>query len=310
GSDFRGDSFFNLAASYRRTWINSLGAEWRTDAQVGRTTRLETEFYQPLRSDGAFFIAPHAGVERRSADLFADSQQIARYNIRTTEAALDVGAVLGTFGEARLGVLTGTVDSTLDIGPPALAPEGKATRGAATAQIVIDRLDSANFPRAGYAGSAHIYASRQALGASDAYTKWDADFLSAYAVGRHTISVAGRAGGPLGSGPLPRYDLFQWGGFLQQSGYPMGALVGQQLVFGRIVYTYKLAQQRLLEGVYAGVSLEAGRMDEPLVPQSPTGLLKSTSAFLGLDTPLGPLYIGYGWAADGNRSAYLYLGRP
>jgi NTE family protein len=37
GSDLQGEAFFNLAASYRRTWVNELGAEWRTDLQVGQT---------------------------------------------------------------------------------------------------------------------------------------------------------------------------------------------------------------------------------------------------------------------------------
>ncbi len=44
-TDFRGDAFFNLNASYRRMWINSLGAEWRTDAQVGQTSRLVSAPY-------------------------------------------------------------------------------------------------------------------------------------------------------------------------------------------------------------------------------------------------------------------------
>src|SRR6478752_5041121 len=39
-SDFKGDSFFNLLGSYRMTWLNDLGGEFRTDAQVGRTNRL------------------------------------------------------------------------------------------------------------------------------------------------------------------------------------------------------------------------------------------------------------------------------
>ena len=34
-SDMKGDTFFNLLASYRRTWINSLGAEWRNDLRCG-----------------------------------------------------------------------------------------------------------------------------------------------------------------------------------------------------------------------------------------------------------------------------------
>jgi len=51
-------------------------------------------------------------------------------------------------------------------------------------------------------------------------------------------------------------------------------------------------------------------MEKPVVPGSPTGLLKSAAAFVALDSPIGPLYLGYGWAADGSRSGYLYLGRP
>jgi NTE family protein len=62
--------------------------------------------------------------------------------------------------------------------------------------------------------------------------------------------------------------------------------------------------------LYGGVSLELGKMEQPLVATNPTGLLKSSALFLGADTPVGPLYLGFGWAADGNRSAYLYLGRP
>src|SRR5262249_30663596 len=106
------------------------------------------------------------------------------------------------------------------------------------------------------------------------------------------------------------YDLMQWGGLLQQSGYPFGALLGERLVFGRVVYNNRLVEQTLFEGLYAGISLEAGRMERPVVPGSPTGLLKSMALFLGYDSPVGPLYLGYGRAADGNHSAYLYLGRP
>jgi hypothetical protein len=32
--------------------------------------------------------------------------------------------------------------------------------------------------------------------------------------------------------------------------------------------------------------------------------------FVTSDSPLGPAYLGYGWAADGTRSLYFYLGRP
>src|SRR5262249_51393300 len=43
-SDFGGDATFNIRALTRRTWLNSLGGEWLTAAQIGNTQLLYTEF--------------------------------------------------------------------------------------------------------------------------------------------------------------------------------------------------------------------------------------------------------------------------
>jgi NTE family protein len=118
------------------------------------------------------------------------------------------------------------------------------------------------------------------------------------------------AGSNIGGNPLPRYDLFQWGGFLKQSGYSTGELLGGNLQYLRAVYYNKLARQSLLEGVYGGFSLEVGRMGAPLVQGSPTGVLKSGSLFVAIDSPIGPLYLAYGRAAGGHYAYYLFLGKP
>jgi NTE family protein len=76
------------------------------------------------------------------------------------------------------------------------------------------------------------------------------------------------------------------------------------------VYYNRIARQTLLEGVYAGFSLEAGRMRDPAVPTNPSDWIRAGSIFLGLDTLLGPLYIGFGRAAPGFNAFYLYLGKP
>ncbi|WP_029045170.1 patatin-like phospholipase family protein [Cupriavidus sp. amp6] len=309
-SDFRGDAFFNLVGSYRRTWLNSLGAEWRTDAQVGQTTSLMSEFYQPLNTRQYFFIAPRIELERRPVNVFQGSTRLATYDLRRFDVALDVGSQFTKYGELRLGVQTGTLDATLSTGPEALSPgPGRIKRGAITGRLFFDQLDSVDFPRFGYAASLRVYASQPGLGADDSYVKAQAEGTYAHSFGNHTVSLGFKAGTNVGN-PLPRYDLFQWGGFLQQSGYATGQLLGGNLQFARLVYYNKLARQTLLQGIYAGFSLEAGRMGAPLVPGSPTGLLKSGSLFLALDSPLGPLYFAYGRAAAGTYSFYLYLGKP
>jgi NTE family protein len=310
-TDLKGDTFFNLLTSYRRTWINSLGAEWRNDLQLGQTASFTSEFYQPLEARQFLFVAPRVELQRRVVDLFQGNQRLARYDVRYARAGFDVGSQFTRYGELRLGVLAGTLDASLNTGPPELAPPaGRIQQGAFTSRLIFDQLDSAIFPRSGVAGSVHLFASTDALGADDPYTKWDADGVGVWSFGDHTFNVGLKAGGKLGNDALPRYDLFQWGGFLQQSGYPTGALITDSFTFGRLLYYNKFIRQRLLEGVYAGFSLEAGRYGTPLVPGSLTGFLKSASVFLGADTPIGPLYFGYGRSADRNSSFYLFLGRP
>jgi NTE family protein len=69
------------------------------------------------------------------------------------------------------------------------------------------------------------------------------------------------------------------------------------------------------EGVYLGASAEAART-KPLIPiwngQPVTGYLNvlAGSLFLGVDSPLGPLYVGLGYSSKENSAIYLYLGRP
>ncbi|RPJ45628.1 MAG: esterase, partial [Betaproteobacteria bacterium] len=164
-SDFTGDAYFNLLASHRRTWLNSLGAEWRTDVQVGRTSNLVTEFYQPLNAEGEFFVAPYAGVERRSATLYQVDQRIARYDILANTLGVDAGIQFGQYGAFRLGVQRGTLDPKLDTGPQYLSPgSSKIDAGGYRLRLVLDRLDSVTFPRNGWRSGLHVYDSNTALG--------------------------------------------------------------------------------------------------------------------------------------------------
>jgi NTE family protein len=310
-SDFKGGAYFNLLGSYRKTWLNSLGAEWRTDVQVGRTSSLMSEFYQPLNPERAYFVAPHINLERRSTSLYQGNVNIATYDVASTLAGVDIGTEFKRYGELRLGVVRGVLEPKLDTGPTVLTPEAsRIDQGAFTARLVLDQLDSVHFPRSGWRGGMKVYGSDTRLGADQSYTRWDVDGSGAYSLGNHTFNFGVKAGGRIGSDPLPRYDQFQWGGFLQQSGYATGQLFGEKLAFGRVMYYHRIMQGSLFEGAYGGFSLEAGKVGNPLVPGSPEGLLKSIAIFVGADSPIGPMYWGYGRAKDGNSSLYFYLGRP
>jgi NTE family protein len=310
-SDFSGDAYFNLLASYRKTWLNRLGAEWRTDLQVGRTSRALTELYQPLHVRQFFFVAPYAEAERRELPIFNNNQRLAIFDLSYARAGLDFGSQFTRYGTLRLGAVFGQVRASVDTGPAALEPDpNKVNQGAFRGRLFFDQLDNANFPRFGYGGSLQVFNSQTGLGATQNYTKWSLDAQGAHSFGDHTFNLALKAGGRIGADPIPAYDQFNWGGFLQQSGYRTGALLGQSISFGRLVYLNRLARFTLVPGIYAGVSLEAGRVGQPLVPGNQTGTLLSAAAFLGLDSPIGPVYLGYGRTDAGYYSFYFYLGRP
>jgi len=310
-SDFGGDAYYNLLLSYRRTWLNSLGAEWRTDLQFGRTASLATEFYQPLNAEGWLFVAPNAAIERRTSNLYQGSTRVAIYDVYSALAGADAGLQFGRYGTFRLGIVGGRADPKLDTGPSALAQtESNIAQGAYRARLFLDRLDNVIFPRSGWSSGLNLYDSTSQLGAANNYTKWDFNGSAVYSYENHTFNFGANAGGKIGYNPLPNYDQFQWGGFLQQSGYRTGQLYGEDLVFGRLMYYHRILQGSLLQGAYGGFSLEAGKVGNPLFPNGPTGVLRSASIFVAADSPIGPAYLGYGHAQDGNSSYYFYLGRP
>ncbi len=306
-----GDAYFNVLGSYRKTWVNSLGAEWRNDVQVGQATQFFSEFYQPLSVHRYLFVAPMVEYDQNYVQIFQGSTVLAKYNNRSTTAGLDLGSQITKYGELRVGLVGGQQSFKLNSGPSYMVPaEDQADIGAVRARLRIDQLDSIKFPRSGYAATAEIFDSQTGLGARDNYTRWEGDVQSAVSFGDNTVQIGLKGGGTIGSSPLPVYDQFSFGGFLRLSGYRTGQFYGDSLAFGRLVYYRKLSKAVMTEGVYAGASLEVGRIGGQLVPGNPTGTLTSGSLFLAADTPLGPIYIGYGMGEDSNRSFYFFLGRP
>ena len=310
-SDFDGDSAFNILASHRQTWLNERGAEWRNDVQIGETSGIYSEWFQPLSAGSRFFYAPHALLRQRSTDLYQDDNRIGTYDVLTGLTGIDVGSQFNRYGEIRFGVEVGQLRPSLDSGTVDLEPVSDRVQvGRLTSRMVLDQMDSVYFPRSGWMASYDLFDSRDELGADDEFGKISGSVSSAVSFGEHTFNFSLKAADKYGSQPLPDYEYFQWGGFLQQSGYVPGQLLGENLQFGRVIYYKRLVDSTLLEGAFGGISLEAGRVGNPLVEQKDDGWIISNSVFIGTDSPVGPLYFGYGRSQEGNQSLYFYLGRP
>jgi len=136
--------------------------------------------------------------------------------------------------------------------------------------------------------------------------------LIARSAGRNT-SVLWLSGGSNinSSGNDPR-NLFSLGGFLNLSGLRPDSVTGRHYAIARALYYRKIGKGGegfLNVPTYLGVSLEAGNVWDQRSDISFGSARKNGSIFLGMDTFLGPVYLGAGINDDGQDAFYLFLGR-
>jgi len=309
-SDFEGDSIFNVLVQYRRTWLNRLGAEWVTEAQLGQTSFLATEFMQPVHERGVYFIAPYARVGKTKRSLFVGEDRVAEYLARDSRLGLDAGANLGTWGEIRLGALWRRVNAEVETGSVLLPNIEERTAGM-RARLITDQLDNSWFPRSGFRVLATAYAAQEAFGSDHDYQRVEAEALIARHWGAHTFSFLLAGGSDLHS-VMPGYETFTLGGPLQLSGYRIQEFSGQRYGFSRLLYYNRTIPlpEIVGSGVYVGASLEAGQVHGRVDGLPDRGTLWSGSMFLGADTFVGPAYVGLGFGEGGRVSLYLLIGAP
>lgn len=310
-TDFAGDAFFKLTATHRSTWLNRLGGEWRNDLTLGREDRLRSEFHQPLSPAQRLFVAVAADLGREPFDVYAEGRRTASFRRAVRLGMLDLGLPLGSVGELRAGVSRGEVRLIAATAGGGISGLGRpASLAGASLRLRLDTLDSLRFPRSGQAAEVEYYRSLPVWGADDAYAKLSAAWRGAVSYGAHTVRAGVEVGGGSRSDSLPSYELYSLGGFLRLSGYRTGELVGRELAFGRLVYNWRITTPGLLDGVFLGVSAEAGRVGNRVRTVDGASTVHGRALYLGADTPLGPVYVGYGRATGGRESLYLFLGQP
>jgi NTE family protein len=309
-SDFHGENPFSALVSYRKTWLNRLGGEWLNEVQVGRVSRLFSEFYQPVDERGRTFVAPYGSIGQTTRPVFVGEDRVAQYNVDEGRVGLDAGVVIGTLGEARIGALWRRVNAKVETGSPVL-PTLEETTAGPRLRFFADQLDHAFFARSGYHAAASAYAADESFGSNRNYKRLEASLNGVMSLGAHTLNLTASGGTDLNT-DMPAYETFTLGGPLRLSGYRIDEFSGRQMAFGRLMYYNRAVPlpDILGSGVYIGGSLEAGQMKDRFDGRSSAGTIWSGSIFLAADTFLGPAYFGLGAGEAGRWSLYLLLGVP
>ena len=61
--------------------------------------------------------------------------------------------------------------------------------------------------------------------------------------------------------------------------------------------------------IYVGASIETGNTWMKANDVDLSDLRLHASLYLGIDSPIGPVYIAAGWGDDNERAYYFFLGR-
>jgi NTE family protein len=307
--DMRGDSAFNLGASYRINGINRLGAEWLTRAQIGDKQELYTEFYQPLDVGSRYFVAPYASFEAQNVEAVLDNDPIAQYRVERYGFGLNFGRQIGNNGEVRFGVGEAWGKADVRIGDQDL-PSENFNEGFYALKYSYDSLDNVYFPHEGKDVSLTLMQFEPGLGSDTRYRQWEFKLDKAMSRGPDTLILGGRYGRTLDDANVVT-SSFLLGGARQLSGFREDAISGQNVSLMRAVYYRRLTPRSYLPldfPLYAGASLERGRAwnnDN----EFDSGYINAASVFIGFDTPLGPLNFSYGLNDANEQAVYLNLGQ-
>jgi len=164
------------------------------------------------------------------------------------------------------------------------------------------------FPTSGTFHRLGFRYAAEALGASVDYEQLQAGGNFALSRGKNTFLLNYELGYSFDdAAPVERW--FELGGFGRLSGLIPDQLSGRQLGMFSLAYHRRLNDIDFLKA-YAGMTLEAGNVWQYEDDMSFSDLRKSGSIFVGAETPLGPVYLAWGYSDNGDSTFYFYLGNP
>jgi len=297
---------FDLRVGYQKTWLNHLGAEMLVTGQIGSTSGAAVEFYQPLEATQTWFVEPILGYERKLSPVYQNDQKLAEYRVKSATAQLAGGINIGLLGQARLGWYEKKLWGSLETGIP-LFPTGSVQYGGGFVSVDFDQLNRLYFPSQGWSAQVRYFSSQE----DPDFSRLDVKAEGVYPVGPYVLATkATYTGSPRGR--LPIFDAASLGGFLDMSAFAQGQLLGDNVTYAqlRVERIIGVLPIGLRGDMRVGLALEAARRGVAYSETTRTGWQNSTTIYIGGETPLGPVYLGYGYSTSGTWNTYLFLGTP
>ncbi len=308
-TNFAANSSYGLRVAYHKTWLNEFGGEILSQAEIGSQPGIMLDYYQPVDARQRYFAESSLKISSRLSGIYLDDQRLADYKITEKVFRLGMGTNLGLLGQLRAGWKETWHDAERDTGLP-IFPEQSLRFGGWSATLDMDQTDRLYFPTKGWSTRLQYFDSR-----SDNYSTLDGA-ASGYASSGDWV-LSGKLsyqGSPQGRRPF--HDIGSLGGMLNMTAFSPGQLKGDDLRYGQLRAERIIGRLPLgLRGdLRLGVALESAKIGHPMTETNLRGWIKSGAIYIGGETPLGPVYLGYGYsnagATGGYANLYLFLGTP
>jgi len=312
--DFSGSSDYSVKLGYTMFGLNSYGAEWKTDFEIGRRDSVYTELFQPFDFMQRYYLRPSLLYEKRVDEIpiFEDSMN---YSIERYGASLGLGADVTTNNEIEVGVSRFKDELELKL----TSTVNNFTSTPIYAYWNFDNLDNLNFPDNGFKSSIRWEKELPSLGGDYDHEQIYLNLTKPITIENQNLTLRAKYGHTyknktkyLNNNGFILDDKFVLGGLFNLSGYEPYSQVGNDMFLTVLRYRYKLRNGGFFGSLnspfYVGASFEMGSTWNENEHLNKDNLKNSSTLYLAADTFLGPLYLAYAYSDNNEHTFYLFLG--
>jgi NTE family protein len=302
-SEYQSNSGFNFRGAYRNTWMNRLGGEFFSAVDVGKKPAVEIDFYQPLNYPQTFFFEPRYYALREDITLYEKNKRIAEYEVDTSYSEFALGYNLGAYGQTKVGWRERRLRAEPDVAAEDFPNLDERDRGLIFS-LNLDRRNRLFFPSRGWRADLSFTDVENAD-----YKKVEIDLSGAYPWHDYVLNLRTAYIQSIND-KLPIHDAARLGGFLNLSAYATNQILGDDTVYGGLRAERIIGRMPLgLNGdLRLGFGIEAAKVNNSYTMPNDDDWLNSGVIYLGGETPLGPLFLGYGFTTGSNFNLYFRLG--
>lgn len=335
--DFTSDSQYSFGVSTNFTGLNSAGAELKLNLELGTDRKAALIWSSPFLNSPTIMSLATLSYSKDKKNTPVEGFQggssldMTENSLSTTYTDITVEAALGYQPQYWQGTYFGLryVDGDANYTTLPLLGDAKYKRQGGFVKYRLDTLDNFSLPTSGFLVDLEYFISSDSVNGTgfsnevtddvvnyrnDTVHEISAKLRGAVSLDKHTL-VAGVEYGVVEdkTAKNPPIQPKELGGFLRLSGVSRDSLVGENLLFGSLVYRYKWFENDFglfTAPVYLGGSLEYGGIWTDVdLDLSDAPLYVAGSLFAGVASPIGPIVFAFGLTEENHQSYYLILGQ-